>query len=102
MLPEPLPHPQRPHGTMDLTLTVTAFNYQTHISTVQLLPASGPYIIVTGMSVNDVEDNHVMYGETINLGFEFNNLGSENAEGINVAISSASPTSASSMLRKMC
>lgn len=80
-----------PMEPMDLTLTVTAFNYQTHISTVQLLPASGPYIIVTGMNVNDVEDNHVMYGETINLGFEFNNLGSEDAEGINVAISSSSP-----------
>jgi len=73
----------------NLTLTITAFNRQTHIGTVQVLPSTGPYVVVNQMVVNDGNNNTAEYGETINLNIQMGNVGSDVANGVNVTISSA-------------
>ena len=83
--------PTPPVEPMDLTLTITAFNRQTHIATVQVLPSTGPYVVVTGMTVTDTNNNQADFGETINIGFGLNNVGSGAAQGVVMNLSSTSP-----------
>ncbi len=79
-----------PEEPMDLTLTITAFNYQTLVDTIQVLPSDGAYLLVMDMLVNDDNNNIPEYGETITLHFELNNVGSEPAEGVVMSLSSDS------------
>jgi len=47
---------------------VTAFNYIPYISTIDVVPASGPYIVYTSNIVNDASGNNnglIDYGENI-------------------------------------
>jgi len=76
-----------PLQPMDLTLTITAFNKVTHLGTVQVLPASGPYLIVADMVVSDDNNNIPEYGETITVNVTLDNVGTDTATGVNVAIS---------------
>lgn len=78
--------PQQP---MDLTLTVTAFNRETFIGTVQVLPSTGPYITLGDMTVTDGNNNTAEYGETVNLGIMLNNVGSDAALGVEVNVISS-------------
>jgi len=51
-------------GTADFV--VTAFNYIPYISTIDVVPASGPYIVYTSNIVNDASGNNnglIDYGE---------------------------------------
>jgi len=53
-------------GTADFV--VTAFNYIPYISTIDVVPASGPYIVYTSNIVNDASGNNnglIDYGENI-------------------------------------
>ena len=76
-----------PLQPMDLTLTITAFNKVTHIGTVQVLPASGPYLIVADMVVSDDNNNIPEYGETITVNVTLDNVGTDAATGVNVSLS---------------
>jgi gingipain R len=47
-----------PDQPMDLALTIYAFDYQTYIQTIQVLPSTGPYIMVTETTFNDNDDGN--------------------------------------------
>ncbi len=80
--------PQQP---MDLTLTITAFNKETHRDIIQVLPADGPYLVVTGMNVTDDNNNIPEYGEIITLHVELENVGSDPATQVQVMVQTQDP-----------
>ena len=80
-----------PQSPMDLTLTITALNKVTYLGLVQVLPATGPYLVVEGVSVTDNNNNIAEFGETINLGITLNNVGSDPAVGPQIQITTADP-----------
>jgi len=80
-----------PDQPMDLTLTITAPNYVTHLGDVQVLPADGPYIILTDVQVQDHEELVAEFDEIITIHVEMENVGNDPAEGVIVAISSTDP-----------
>jgi hypothetical protein len=77
-----------PDQPMDLALTIYAFDYQTYIQTIQVLPSTGPYIMVTETTFNDNDDNVFTAGETILMGMALSNIGSEIASNVSVTLSS--------------
>ena len=67
-------------GVMDLV--VTAFNYVPYESTVEIVPASGPYIVNVGNVIDDSNGNNdgfIDYTETILLTLDQSNAGVEDA-----------------------
>jgi len=80
-----------PEQPMDLTLTISAFDYQTYIQTIQVLPSTGPYLMVETTNFSDNNDNVFTTGETVLLDVDISNIGSDSASGITVTISSDDP-----------
>ncbi|MCB5224157.1 MAG: C25 family cysteine peptidase [Candidatus Cloacimonadaceae bacterium] len=80
-----------PQEPMDLTLTITAFNKETHRATIQVLPAEGPYLIVTGMDITDDNNNIPEYGEIITLQVNLENVGSDPATQVQVMVQTEDP-----------
>lgn len=80
-----------PLQPMDLVLTITAKNKVTHLGTVQVLPSTGPYIVVDEMIVTDDNNNLPEFGETITVNFALDNVGSDAATGITATLTSADP-----------
>jgi len=64
-------------------IVVTAQNYQPYISSIDIIPAEGPYIIYANHVVNDESGNDngmIDCGESILLDFSVENVGVEDAE----------------------
>ncbi len=80
-----------PVQPMELTLTITAFNKVTHLETIEVLPANGPYIIVTGVQVTDDEGDAPEFGEIVTVQVQMENVGNFPAESVHVSISSDDP-----------
>lgn len=80
-----------PDQPMELTLTVTAFNKVTHISTVDVLPADGAYIIVTDVQVTDDNNGNPEFNEVVTVHVAMENVGNDPAEGVSIAIISDDP-----------
>jgi hypothetical protein len=80
-----------PEEPMDLTLTVTAFNYESLVETVSVIPADGSYICLGDMSIVDGNNNIPEYGETITVHFDLNNVGNDNAENVLMSLTVDSP-----------
>jgi len=76
-----------PDMPMDMTLTISAFDYQTYIQTIQVLPSSGPYLVVEETTFSDVNDNIFTTGETVFLDINLSNIGSETATSVSVTLS---------------
>jgi len=76
-----------PNVPMDMTLTIAAFDYQTYIQTLQVLPSTGPYLVVDEVQYTDGNDNIPQYGETIHANINLANIGSMNATGLSVNLS---------------
>jgi hypothetical protein len=76
-----------PDLPMDMTLTISAFDYQTYIQTIQVLPSSGPYLVVEETTFSDVNDNIFTTGETVFLDMNLSNIGSETATSVSVTLS---------------
>ncbi len=76
-----------PLTPMDLTLTITAFNKVTHIGTVQVLPSTGPYIVVDDMVVTDGNNNIPEFGEAVTLNLNLDNVGNETASDVLITVS---------------
>ena len=75
-------------GTADFV--VTAFNYIPYISTIDVVPASGPYIVYTSNIVNDASGNNnglIDYGENILLTVELTNVGIADAINVTTTLS---------------
>ena len=78
-----------PDQPMDLTLTIAAHNKVTHLGTVQVLPADGPYIIVTGVTVNN--GVNPQYGDMVTVQVDMENVGNDPAQQVSVSISTTDP-----------
>lgn len=78
-----------PAEPMNLTLTVVAFNKQTLIETIQVLPNDGPYLMLDSISLSDNNDSIPQYGELVQLSMNVNNIGSESANNVTVTLSTA-------------
>ncbi len=71
-------------------IVITAFNYKPYISTVELIPADGPYLIVTSVTVSDEAANGnglLDYAESgIFLTIGLTNIGTETAAGVEASL----------------
>lgn len=76
-----------PLEPINLTLTIVAFDKQTLIQTLQVLPSDGPYIVVDSTDFSDNNDNLFSYGETIQMSMNLENIGSEIASGVSISLS---------------
>jgi len=75
-------------GVMDLV--ITAFNYVPYESTVEIVPASGPFIVSAGSTVDDSNGNNdgfIDYTESILLTIDMSNVGIDDANNVNCTLS---------------
>jgi len=78
-------------GTADIV--VTSFNYYPYISTIDIISASGPFVIYASNMINDIAGNNnglMDYSESILLTVGMLNAGSEDALGITTTLSTSS------------
>ena len=68
-------------------IVVTKPQYQPVITTVDVLPLSGPYISIESTVVSAGDDDVIEYGETVYLDVTLKNVGTETANNVNMAIS---------------
>jgi len=71
-------------------LVVTAFNTGTIYEDVSVVPASGPYVMLSAYSINDAGGNNnglLDYGETVYLTVGLANVGSADATGVEATLS---------------
>lgn len=80
-----------PEQPMDLTLTITAFNHESLVQTLPVIPADGAYICLGDMTIVDGNNNIPEYGETITVHFALNNVGSDDANNVVVNLTVDSP-----------
>ena len=81
--------PEPPLEPMTLTLTATAYNKATFIGSVDVIPASGPYLIVEDVQYIDGNGDAVLNaGEALAMRVMLRNVGIETAGGIGATISS--------------
>ncbi len=77
-------------GTGMADVVVTAFNYRPYISTAEVIAADGPYIVLTGATLNDQNGNSngmIDYAESqVYLTIGLTNVGTELAEEVNSTI----------------
>jgi len=79
-------------GTADIV--VTAQNYQPYIGAFSVTPSDGPYVVFSAYSIDDSEGNNngkIDYHETIMFSLSLENVGVENAEGVEVKLSCNDP-----------
>jgi len=79
-----------PATPMTLTLTVTGYNKATSVESIDVLPPSGPYLVVDSLVVSDVENPNGMveFGETARLSVWLGNCGVGNAVNSAATLSS--------------
>ncbi len=80
-----------PPQPMDLTLTITAFNHQSLVGILPVIPADGAYITLGDMTIVDGNNNIPEYGETVTVHFALNNMGNDNAENVLISLTVDSP-----------
>ncbi|HNW99770.1 MAG TPA: C25 family cysteine peptidase [Candidatus Cloacimonadota bacterium] len=76
-----------PQTPVDLTLTVTATNKVTNVSTVQMIAGSGPYIVLSGATISDGNNHQADLGESFFWNLSLSNVGSEDASNITATVS---------------
>ena len=79
-------------GTADIVIT-KQFK-QPYLGTIQIISPSGPYVIYATNTIDDVAGNNnslVDYGELINIDIDVQNVGSVNANSVNVILSTNDP-----------
>jgi hypothetical protein len=79
-----------------MKVVITKQNYYRYEGNVNVIPASGPYVVQDSVSINDPlpngNNNHLMdYGETNQLTFRAKNVGSSTATNVSVKVRSLSP-----------
>ncbi len=71
-------------------LVVTAYNMETIYEEVDVIPASGAYVVINAFEINDNNGNNngqADYGETVMLNVAAQNVGTENALGVTSILS---------------
>ncbi len=72
-----------PTEPMSLTLTVTAYNKVTHVSAVEVIPAEGPYLIISEVLYMDEDgDGRIDAGGGAEMRIKLRNVGVETATAI--------------------
>lgn len=74
-----------------LKLTATAYNKVTYQADITVIVPEGPYVTFGNYTINDSESNNngtADYNETFKLNMTLNNVGVENANDVNMTISS--------------
>lgn len=77
-------------------IVITKQNRQPHIGTIQVIPASGPYVVYTGNTISDPlpggnNNGQMDFGETDLLNVTLKNVGVQAAPGVVATLSSTSP-----------
>ncbi len=81
-----------PSEPMNLLLTVTAYNRETYIADVEVIPASGPYLIISGVEYLDAGgDGVVNAGEAVALNVRLRNVGIQGVTNVSAVVSCANP-----------
>jgi hypothetical protein len=78
----------------DADIVITAQNFQPYIETISVIPADGPYVIYNSHLVNDADGNNngqIDYHESILLDVGMENVGNEDAENVQVVLSTDNP-----------
>lgn len=76
------------------TLTVTAFNHLPYIADVEIVPASGPYVVMNSYEIIDTAGNSnglPDYNEAIDLAVGLENVGVEDANDVMVTLTCSDP-----------
>lgn len=79
-----------------MKVVITKQNYYRYEGNVNVIPASGPYVVKDSVAINDPlpngNNNHLMdYGEVNQLTFRAKNVGSAVANNVNIKVRSLSP-----------
>ena len=77
-----------------LTVTVTGFNMITYVGTVEVVPNNGPYVTLTGSTVQDPTGNNNNlpdFGEDISLDITLTNVGNQMANNVSGTLSTTHP-----------
>jgi hypothetical protein len=78
-----------------MTVAIFGWNRVTYLQELEVIPASGPYIIYSSSIINDElggnNNGQIDYGETIVLGVELKNIGIHTASNSMVTLTSTSP-----------
>ncbi len=83
-----------PAAPMTMTLTVTAYNMTTVVTSIPVLPPDGPYLVFDAAAVADPlgdGDGQLDYAEAAGLSITLENVGVEAATGVTAVLSSADP-----------
>lgn len=75
----------------EILLTVTKQNYYRYTEKIDVIPATGPYLIFSECVINDDNNNQLDFNELSDLSIALHNVGTENISNINVSLSSESP-----------
>lgn len=67
----------------EATLVITRQNRIPIIETIDIIPADGPYVVVSDYTVNAGDDEIIEFGEDVSLDVEFENVGIETANNAN-------------------
>ena len=82
-----------PLTTIDpIDVVVTAYNKQTYLGTINVIPPAGPYVIRETVVINDAAGNNnglADFGETIQLNVTLKNIGVDPATNVTATVSSA-------------
>jgi uncharacterized protein YneR len=76
------------------TLTITAFNYLPSIEDIDIIPASGPYVVLEGYLLHDDAGNGnglPDYEEAVDLSINLKNVGIADATNVSVTLSTDDP-----------
>jgi hypothetical protein len=79
----------------EMTVSVFGWNRITYLSTIEVIPAEGPFVALSSSLIDDNQDGNgngqIDYNETIVLGVELKNLGVEDATNVITTITTDSP-----------
>lgn len=67
-------------------IVITRQNRQPYISTIQIIPNDGPYLVIDDYTPLAGNDDYIETGEDVLLTIALNNVGTENAEDVTVTI----------------
>lgn len=76
------------------TLTVTAFNRLPYIVNIDIIPATGPYVVYNSYDINDASGNNnglADYNESVGMAVELENVGILDATNVAVTIATDDP-----------
>jgi hypothetical protein len=76
----------------DITLTITAFNKEAYVTSIPAISPDGPYVVHEDNVIDDATGNGngmIDYGESIVLGMELKNIGTDEATNVQATLSTS-------------